>query len=644
MSLDYWKLGGGQASYNVLPLGWGPKINPKEFWLKDVLLTFTAKSASGGQFRVTDTGYLSLDKRVTLTPELKEYQIEWYQKQSAELLFYTYTNDVVITDIQIVQKPLPKLTINGIDGFTSGKWTLHANAKVVDDETLELAATADWQYNDLIVNVVPSQTHVIDVQNVNGARIYVYDYTTGIGSILAYQTGVSSVRFTFVPQNNKVAIRFSSSGVGTYTFKRPMLNLGTTPAPYEKKKGEKMVLPVPKGNLLPSLDVWTESNPTKKYTSINVTANKDYSLSLFGFTKVDIEYRDSSGNYISTPHQNVTAGKSFKLDGNVGQLKIFAESNNFKNAWIQLNEGTTPQPYTPYAVQVNKKPKRLIDGKLPKAKSGLTFNGVSDYLQLPSMTMDSVEIECLIDSVQASSGYLLDARTGSTGFVTVTTNGNTYVEAPFIMTGFKRGERTKIKVSSPTPFTDDVTIFARNTTFIDKLKGALYKVTCYLGNQVVAQYDFENSANIVGDKIIPNAKNLIPSFEDARWVIHANADVMGKDVLRLEATMLQQWSDVEIDGKPNTDYLLVINNLQNNAKVDIQENGIYKRTLRNGNVLSFKTALDTNKLKVRLGNDTVGTFDFIKPQLYELTGKEGSLVGRPTPLRKAAKRTLYRKR
>jgi hypothetical protein len=59
---------------------------------------------------------------------------------------------------------------------------------------------------------------------------------------------------------------------------------------------------------------------------------------------------------------------------------------------------------------------------------------------------------------------------------------------------------------------------------------------------------------------------------------------------------------------------------------------------------SFTTPSNCKYIGVRLENSSIGTFDFIKPQLYQLDGTEGTIVGAPSKLRKPNKRTLYAKR
>jgi hypothetical protein len=181
------------------------------------------------------------------------------------------------------------------------------------------------------------------------------------------------------------------------------------------------------------------------------------------------------------------------------------------------------------------------------------------------MTMDSVEIDCLIDVNQPFNGSnIFDARDGLlNGWVGIDTSSGGVFSSAFT---FTKGVRQKVLVKTSNPFTDNVIIFSDRLGTPSKCtKGTLYKVTCYLGNQIVAQYDFENPSNIVGTSVLQNGINLIPNFEDARWSLHANTQVLGKHLLRLNATANTQWSSCSVSLRPNTKYALYLLTNQSSA-------------------------------------------------------------------------------
>jgi hypothetical protein len=183
----------------------------------------------------------------------------------------------------------------------------------------------------------------------------------------------------------------------------------------------------------------------------------------------------------------------------------------------------------------------------------------------------------------------------------------------------------------------------------EQSKGIIYKVTCYLAGQVVAQYDFENPSNLVADKLIPNAKNLIPSFEDTRWSLHSNFRVLGRDVGRLDASAGFQTSNVIIPCLPNQTYMLscqitggrVYGDILNSSNGFISNTAIVTKTANN---LIFTTPSNASSIKLWLDNQTVvGTLDFIRPQLYQLSN-EATLYGGRNPKNKSSRRVLYAKR
>jgi hypothetical protein len=176
-------------------------------------------------------------------------------------------------------------------------------------------------------------------------------------------------------------------------------------------------------------------------------------------------------------------------------------------------------------------------------------------------------------------------------------------------------------------------------------KGILYKVTCYLNDQVVAQYDFENPSNVVGSTVLPKADNLIPSFEDPRWNLHVNTQVLGKNVLRLNSTGSNQSSFIDLSAQPNEVYYgqMVVNTGDvfirvrdiNNTQIDTFWPTLTKKTL----------PANAASLRIEMRNiGAVGTFDFAIPKLFKLDGKEATLNGTPVQLNKQTKRTLYAKR
>jgi hypothetical protein len=669
MAINFWTFGGKPASYNPLPTGWNHFINIE---ITSYVVKFKAKSTSGASLRVkTDTTATGMNQLLVLTNTLSSFEFSFDNKAPQKFHFYDETSkgDIIIQDIQLVEKPLPKLTINGIDGFLSGKWSLSANARVVDDETLELNSLSTVNdISSLIVPVITGQTYTIRKTEGNG-RFLLRKESAGGDSIFS-TSGTSSFTFT-VDETFKgfLYIRLDNNlNIGTFTFKKPMLNLGSTPTPYSKKTGERMVMPikprvkVAKKNLFDGVFEYgtlstvsgvnsaSDNSYMRTKNHLRCLPNATHTISNDkGYSNIIVIFYDEMLNFISfissgaSPYTFTTPSNAkyirFRYNG-ISPLDLSTKA--------QLEQGTQPTHYEPYTEV------------LPKAKKGLVMDGVTNYLQLPSMTMDSIEIDCLIDAVQVQANqFLIDARTGSSeGFIgTGSPNvGGTIskifvddVEKPTrLWTDISKGQRVKVKANFSSLITDDITLFNRYIG-ANFLKGILYGVKCYLNGQVVASYDFTNPNNSVGDKVLQNAKNLIPSFDSGKWSLHPNFKVLGKDVGRLEASGVTNSSDVFFDVKPNTSYLFVMQNNVPSARVIIRKHDdslTYRANAdyQSGSLVTFTTDSTTNKIYIRLTNTIVGTYDFIRPQLYELTGKEGTIVGSPVSELKAPRRALYAKR
>jgi hypothetical protein len=658
MAINLWKVGGQPTAFSPLPSSGYQLVyisNSATFEMK-----FKAKSTNVGKLRLTEQGGAPLSITFALTSNLTEYvttfSISGNVGKWVGFIDNNSTGDIIIQDIQLVEKPLPKLTINGMDGFLSGKWSLSANTRVVDDETLELnSPSAVNDISSLIVPVITGQTYTIAKTEGNG-RILLRKEGAG-GTSFFNTSGTTPFTFT-VDETFKgfLYIRLdNNNAIGTFTFKKPMLNLGSTPAPYSKKTGERMVMPVKprvkvaKKNLFDGVliggylgnGVFISSGTYRLSDNfIPVTPNSKYSLTINDKNPADgcrVTWFDSSKTYINstTDLQNIV------MPSNAYYVKFHFHVNSINYVAgdkIQFEKGT-PTPYEPYTEII------------PPARKGLVMDGVTNYLQLPSMTMDSVEIDCLIDAGQSFASFpkIIDARAGlSNGFYGFTSAGVEEKGSGWLVaTGLKKGERTTIRLSS-SPFTDDIKIFS-NDAGTAKLKGILYSVKCYLNGQVVASYDFTNPNNLVGDKVLQSAKNLIPSFDSGKWYLHPNFKVLGMDVGKLDATAPAQTSFFKLNTAPNANYLMTcITNSDRFVAVIYDSNNTvissYGADTRNGGKNTITVPSNGVRMEVWVYSSATGSFDFIRPQLYELTGKEGTLFGNPIIAIKAPKRVLFAKR
>lgn len=135
----------------------------------------------------------------------------------------------------------------------------------------------------------------------------------------------------------------------------------------------------------------------------------------------------------------------------------------------------------------------------------LSFNGVSDYMQLPTLTFDEIQMD-VMPMQSATPGYLFDARTGSDVWLSKNANGTdsfptsskVYMDGKLSGSGstayISENKRTTLKSVFLSPSTDDVTFFARSN-FIDFLKANVYKIKLLLAGAEVAHYDLTTRFN-----------------------------------------------------------------------------------------------------------------------------------------------------
>jgi hypothetical protein len=673
VALNLWKIGGQPTSYNPMATNfttYGVPLN-----IGDYKLTIKAKSSNSSTIKVY-TNNNSFTQKTVISPNSATYEFSFTNLITQNFFIQDFDGKGIIIDsIELVQKPLPKLTLNGLDGFLSGKWTIDNKFTVIDDETLYFdgSTLSASSYATFDFDTIIGQTYVLsfaiptpNINNMWDVRSLPLDTSYGNTA-----TGQTSFSFTATSVRARVRARVNIGAV-SYYFKRPMLNLGSIPAPYSRKTGDKMMLPIAKKNLfnMTSAKNGGFASATGVYSSTYVTAicsedyyeintSKDYFVSRDGsLDALQVYYYDLNKTYLTREYSfnsgfKLGNGSNNGASGTVGGLKpsnakyirLMCGNDSTK---IQFEEGTVATSYEPYTLQANKRPKKAT----VKARTGLAFNGTSDYFQLPSMTMDSVEIECLIDSVQTISSAVLFHGGGKliridgvfSGIDAIFVNGITQSGA------IVRGNRSKIKVN----FTDTPRINSifSTTSALSFLKGTLYKVTCYLGNQIVAQYDFENPSNIVGTSVLQKAVNLVPNFEDTRWSLHPSTQVLGKDVLRLNAAQSFLISYITLDVVPNKTYTV---NCFHSGEFTIRSGNSYNGSTIYGASIDYSIPIsdkgtftvpnDVNQITLRLANRSLtGTFDFIRPQLYALSGNEGTLNGTPTPSNKPNKRILYNKR
>jgi hypothetical protein len=602
MALNLWKIGGKPTSYNPLPNGsvylMNNEIGKYNFKVK-------AYSPSGGRLNVfgDDGGFSRTDSlgNVTLTGVSKEYlfEVTLTSKQTIYLSNQDNKSDIIIDSLELVQKPLPKLTVNGVDGFTSGKWTINGNATVVNDETLVLNSTGLGGDSQLKITLNPNENYYVNGEHNNNFYIDFFNNSNvKIGSTNTIPS-VTGKSFT-TPSGTSYGIiglsnSFNSSG-GTFTFKRPMLNLGSTPAPYSRKTGDKMVLPVAKKNLLPAFNTgWTLANVSVVGTDGTITMN---STGAYEGNRITVNAKPNT-QYFLNGTKSGTA-KYVKVTGVqtsvdlIGDFGTFNSGDNYQLqvsfgalntpgiltfGSFQLEEGTLATAYTPYAVQGNKKPQH----ELVKARTGLTFNGVSDYVDcgFPNITFP-IQIETtftpfkygdygIVSKWSGGGEFLVGMTVNGVQFAVMPSGGNAMqINIPIPLNkkvnviGSWDGQTISIivdGVKTSTTFVGNMTMKPSTAISIGRhdgikyFSGIVHNVKISYGGQLQQQYDFENASTVSGNTLLNRADYVGPK----KNLFDKNSNIVADAYLSSTGTIVTGPTPSEFIGdyikvKPSTTY------------------------------------------------------------------------------------------
>jgi hypothetical protein len=141
-----------------------------------------------------------------------------------------------VDSVQHVKNPV--LTVEGdnlIPPFT--EWTLHANATVKSPYELELNVTNTAQVSDAVVSAVGDQSYSFTLTHNGYVTIMCLDSN---GVELSRPFNYSTVQTgSFTSHANTKSIRFrignNAETTGTFTFKNPMFNLGSTAKPFVER-------------------------------------------------------------------------------------------------------------------------------------------------------------------------------------------------------------------------------------------------------------------------------------------------------------------------------------------------------------------------------------------------------------------------
>ncbi|WP_134705087.1 hypothetical protein [Ammoniphilus sp. YIM 78166] len=146
-----------------------------------------------------------------------------------------------VQDVKHVWAPVvEKRGKNLLPPFTSGEWTLHANAKALEPYRLQLDATAGYQNSFIAIPVIDGQTYRISATH-NG-ELYVHK-GVGVGGAVV---GAISGGLTFTVDSSYsgfVTLRATNPNTGTFTFTNPQLELGTVATPFEPQNNDYLYFP-----------------------------------------------------------------------------------------------------------------------------------------------------------------------------------------------------------------------------------------------------------------------------------------------------------------------------------------------------------------------------------------------------------------
>jgi hypothetical protein len=465
MAINLWKLAGNPTSYNPLPVGW---VNRIEYGNSDYVMTLKAKSNSGASLRVTGSDNKDIYSYVYPTSEFQEYTFS-FTGTSRTLFLYTTGNDVVVEDVKLVEKSAGRATINGIDGFTSGNWVFHENAKVIDDETLEMTSTDRYQTNRIFVPCEGGQPYTCWLEQGTWLKIYARN-KNNVDTVMGETINNSVLKFTTPPDTAQLFITLGNGvDLATRVIKRPMVVKGSNVVPYEKKKGTRMVQPAVVGkNHVIEQDItkWSKSAPTNQdiritdtgeyykgakvyrvimngvlpriYTSMKPTTKtgtgsvyikpinfKDGEEPVLYYRKSD--FTTVYGTYIMSGlpknEWSVVSKSASPIPEDwifmIYNSKNYDTASEFLMAMPQYEDGANVTEYEPPRWEINPSEKRI-----QSALKGMSFNGVKDYVAVEHEMISAIDLEVdFIWNGQPINSYdMLWSNNGGATYLAVRTN------------------------------------------------------------------------------------------------------------------------------------------------------------------------------------------------------------------------------
>ena len=400
MAINLWTLGG--LSKDILPI----PSTKSQLWIENIssyILTFSARTTNNATLRVaiegvSNTDYALTSEYKTITREFTTYKRGRLTFEDLGISYESKSPSIYIKDIVLVEKPTGNATINGIDGFLSGKWTFNQpEFKVISDDEIQITTNSSQAGARALitVDVEPFQKYTLQYEGANNnhrIKAFGNDWT----NLASLPTGgtFTNGNYTkiFITLENQVA----ETG-GTFIYRKPMIYKGTSTygiIPYSKCTGTRMVTPLSTKNLIPNYtSFWEEGagqselpspDPTRiRARKISLERNKDYTVTMNpNYEAYYFGYSTGSNALIS---QAPSWTSSFTLSMlNIDDVRIIVRRKDVKNISIsevsnlklQIEEGLMATEFEDFKFKTGKN-LELVPNKnlLPTVSSGWVGKG-----------------------------------------------------------------------------------------------------------------------------------------------------------------------------------------------------------------------------------------------------------------------------
>jgi hypothetical protein len=332
-------------------------------------------------------------------------------------------------------------------------WNFHDNAQLVDAETMVLNATGNYQTTLIMVPAKGGDTVTFSLGE--GSTSGAYLQLTPKNSS---QAGILSPTVVYAGQSKTVTAPVgtvqwdvslsNNQGAKQYIFKQPMLNLGSTPAPYERKKGTRMVMPIFKNNLIDTNPIsWiqgTQVNPNDMTIVwlprfIDVLPNTTYTISVssgykIGFDEINNTVTDVRSNTGNVVWNSYSQTKTFTTSPTTAKIRLFVQKNNSSSIVVSDIATAFPQLEVGSAimsnVQINNKVKKLV----PK-KNLFNKNTVTKGYSLTGIGTSNV-------NVTFSYSDYISVKPNTTYYKTATNGGEFYDLNKVVISAIPSGTNT----------------------------------------------------------------------------------------------------------------------------------------------------------------------------------------------------------